>query len=76
MRKIIFEKIVLLCSNGIKFVPDPISDLKAIRISGEKKLHINSKEEAKHVIDLLPKEATMDDIMYALYISTKFQRRA
>jgi len=37
-------------------------------------MHINSKEEAKHVIDLLPNEATMDDIMYALYISTKFQR--
>lgn len=33
-----------------------------------------TKEEAKHVIDLLPNEATMDDIMYALYISTKFQR--
>jgi len=30
------------------------------------------KEEAKHVIDSLPGEVTMDDIMYALYIATKF----
>jgi hypothetical protein len=34
----------------------------------------NTKEEAKHVIDLLPKEATLDDIMHALYLSAKFQR--
>lgn len=33
-----------------------------------------NKEEAKHVTNLLPNEATMDDIMYALYISTKYQR--
>jgi len=34
----------------------------------------NTKEEAKHVIESLPNEATMDDIMRALYISTKFQK--
>jgi hypothetical protein len=30
------------------------------------------KEVAKHVIDTLPEEATMDDIMHALYVNTKF----
>jgi len=30
------------------------------------------KEEAKQVIDALPKNASMDDIMYALYVVTKF----
>lgn len=34
----------------------------------------NTKEEAKHVIDLLPNEATLDEIMHALYLSAKFQR--
>lgn len=34
----------------------------------------NTKEEAKHMIDLLPNEATLDDIMHALYLSAKFQR--
>ena len=30
------------------------------------------KDIAKHVIDNLPCEATMDDIIHALYIRTKF----
>ncbi len=37
-------------------------------------MFLNIKEEAKHLIDLLPNEATMDDIMHALYVSAKFQR--
>ena len=32
------------------------------------------KEMAKQVIDSLPPEATMDDIMHALYIRTKCER--
>ncbi len=32
------------------------------------------KEIAKHVIDTLPDEASMDDIMHALYIKIKFER--
>jgi uncharacterized protein YuzE len=32
------------------------------------------KDIAKQVIDALPDEATMDDIMNALYIKTKFER--
>ena len=31
------------------------------------------KDIAKHVIDTLPYKASMDDIMYALYINTKFK---
>ncbi len=30
------------------------------------------KDIAKHVIDTLPKKASMDDIMHALYINAKF----
>lgn len=30
------------------------------------------KETAKQVIDSLPNEATMDDIIYALYVHVKF----
>lgn len=32
------------------------------------------KEVAKSLIDALPDQATMDDIMHALYIRTKFER--
>ena len=32
------------------------------------------KEIAKQVIDGLPDEATMDDIIHALYVKTKFER--
>jgi hypothetical protein len=32
------------------------------------------KDIAKHVIDTLPDEASMDDIMHALYIKIKFER--
>ena len=32
------------------------------------------KELAKSVIDKLPDEANMDDIIHALYIRTKFER--
>lgn len=31
------------------------------------------KERAKQVIDKLPDESTMDEIIHALYINTKFQ---
>ena len=31
------------------------------------------KDTAKQVIDILPEEATMDDIIHALYINTKFE---
>ncbi len=32
------------------------------------------KEAAKHLIDELPDDATMDDIIHALYIRAKFER--
>ncbi len=32
------------------------------------------KDDAKLVIDILPDEATMDDIIHAHYINTKFER--
>ena len=32
------------------------------------------KDDAKQVIDILPNEATMDDIIHALYINTKCER--
>jgi len=32
------------------------------------------KDIAKQVIDGLPDEATMDDIIHALYVRTKFER--
>ena len=32
------------------------------------------KEIAKQVIDALPSDASMDDIMHALYLRTKFDR--
>jgi len=31
-----------------------------------------TKDIAKHVIDTLPKDATMDEIIHALYVKTKF----
>jgi hypothetical protein len=33
-----------------------------------------TKEAAKQVIDSLPNDATMDDIIHALYINVKFAR--
>ncbi len=33
-----------------------------------------NKYDAKQVIDTLPDEATMDDIILALYVKTKFER--
>jgi hypothetical protein len=33
-----------------------------------------AKEAAKEAIDALPENATMDDIMYALYIRAKCER--
>ena len=33
------------------------------------------KDIAKRVIDSLPDEATMDDIIHALYVETKFEHR-
>jgi hypothetical protein len=32
------------------------------------------KEIAKHIIDKLPDESSLDDIMHALYITAKFER--
>jgi hypothetical protein len=32
------------------------------------------KEEAKHIIDHLPKESSMEDIIHALYVQVKFDR--
>jgi predicted transcriptional regulator len=32
-----------------------------------------AKEAAKHVIDSLPDEASMDDIIHALYVTAKFE---
>ena len=34
---------------------------------------MNAKESAKHLIDQLPDEATLDDIMYRLYVKQKIQ---
>ena len=34
------------------------------------------KDIAKQVIDALPDEATMDDIIHALYVQTKFEQGA
>ncbi len=31
------------------------------------------KDTAKQVINILPEDATMDDIIHALYINTKFE---
>ena len=33
-----------------------------------------AKETAKQVIDSLPDDATMDDIIHALYVNVKFAR--
>jgi hypothetical protein len=33
-----------------------------------------TKETAKQVIDSLPDDATMDDVIHALYINIKFSR--
>ncbi len=35
---------------------------------------MSTKEMAKNVIDKLPDEANMDDIIHALYIRSKFAR--
>ena len=32
------------------------------------------KDEARRVIDALPEEASMDEIIHALYVKAKFQR--
>ena len=32
-----------------------------------------TKEVAKNIIDTLPEEATMDEIIHALYVNIKFQ---
>lgn len=32
-----------------------------------------AKDTAKQVIDILPDEATMDDIIHALYVNAKFE---
>ena len=35
---------------------------------------MNEKEVAKSVIDTLPDEANLDDIIHALYVRVKFER--
>lgn len=35
---------------------------------------MRTKETAKQVIDSLPNDATMDDIIHALYINVRFSR--
>lgn len=34
---------------------------------------LNAKEEAKRLIDHLPDQATLDDIMYKLYVKQKIE---
>jgi hypothetical protein len=38
------------------------------------RMNMLTKETAKQVIDSLPNDATMDDIIHALYINVKFAR--
>lgn len=35
---------------------------------------MTTKEIAKHVIESLPDESTLDDIIHALYLKAKFER--
>lgn len=35
---------------------------------------MNAKAAAQHVIDGLPKTVSMDDVIHALYVATKFDR--
>jgi hypothetical protein len=35
---------------------------------------MNAKAAAQHVIDGLPKNVSMDDVIHALYVATKFDR--
>jgi len=35
---------------------------------------MNAKIAAKHVIDSLPKSVSMDEVIHALYVATKFDR--
>ncbi|NLD93419.1 MAG: hypothetical protein GX639_12215 [Fibrobacter sp.] len=35
---------------------------------------MNVKTTAKHVIDGMPKNVTMDDVIHALYVASKFDR--
>ncbi|NLH41212.1 MAG: hypothetical protein GX448_05175 [Planctomycetes bacterium] len=35
---------------------------------------MRTKETAKQVIDALPNDATMDDIIHALYVTMKFSK--
>lgn len=35
---------------------------------------MNAKDTAKQVIDTLPKTVTMDEVIHALYVTTKFDR--
>jgi hypothetical protein len=35
---------------------------------------MNAKNTAKQVIDSLPKGVTMDEVIHALYVATKFDR--
>jgi hypothetical protein len=35
---------------------------------------MNAKDTAKQVIDTLPKTVTMDEVIHALYVTTRFDR--
>ncbi|MBD3392998.1 MAG: hypothetical protein GF418_12890 [Chitinivibrionales bacterium] len=35
---------------------------------------MNAKDTARHVIDGLPKRVSMDDVIHALYVASKFDR--
>ena len=39
-----------------------------------KEVYMAVKDSAKQVIDTLPDEATIDDIIHALYVKAKFER--
>jgi hypothetical protein len=43
-----------------------------IRISIEQEYPMNVKATAHHVIDELPNHITMDDVIHALYVASKF----
>ena len=35
---------------------------------------MNAKATAQHVIDSMPQNVSMDDVIHALYVTTKFNR--
>lgn len=64
----------LLATSGLIRAPEipgdsPLADPELWYTAG-----MVEKEIAKQIIDSLPDSATMDDIMHALYVRTKFER--